>query len=387
MILKKWIAGILAVAIAASVAFVLFTGGEDEYGWVEFVPTEYEGSTLYVYNWGEYIADGSDDTLDLIKVFEKRYNITVVYDTFDSNETLYSRLATGAVTADVIFPSDYMAERLIMENYLQPIDFENIPNYEYIADSYKGLHHDPDDLYTVPYNVGMVGIVYNTEMISEEDAENASWELLWDPDYKNQVLIFDNSRDGFATALLSLGLPLNSTDPTVWDAAFEKLKEQRDKSNPGYVMDQVFQKMEGNNAAAAAYYAGDCLSMIEENESLAFYYPKEGTNVFIDVMCIPKAAQNKGAAELFINFLLEPEIAEENALYLYYASPNTAVIESETYKEALGEDAYALLYELPEEYVDDEGNLIGANYYYHLPQETINRMNELWSALKQYSPK
>lgn len=385
--MKKWLAGILAALIAFSVVAVLFTGDSDDYDWVEFVDTEYEGSTIYVYNWGEYIADGSDDTLDLIKVFEKKYNITVVYDTYDSNETLYSRLVTGAVTADVIIPSDYMVERLKDEGYLQKIDFSNIPNYSYIADSYKGLPYDETNEYSVPYNVGMVGIVYNTAMISEEDAARESWDLLWDTDYRDSILNFDNPRDAFATALLSLGLDLNSDSDAVWQTAFEKLKAQRDAVNPGYVMDQIFQKMEGNNAAAATYYAGDCLSMIEENEDLAFYYPKEGTNIFVDAMCIPNAAQNKGAAELFINFLLDPEIAEENALYLYYASPNTAVIESESYKEAIGEDAYALLYELPDGYTDENGTLVKAQFYRHLPQSTINRMNELWSALKQYSPR
>lgn len=350
---------------------------------------------LYIYNWGEYIADGSEGSLDLIAEFERQTGYTVVYETFDSNETMYAMMESGAAVYDIVIPSDYMIQRLIREGMLQKINYDNIPNYQNIDPKYKGLYFDPNDEYSVPYNVGMVAVVYNTTMIDEEDVEKQSIDLLWNPKYQGNVLTFDNARDGFGIAQSLLHLNFNSPYKEDWDRAFDSLVEQK-KVLQGYTMDGIFSKMEGGNAAAGMYYAGDCLSMIDENEDLSLYYPVEGTNVFVDSICIPKNAQNVPAAEAFINFLLDEEIAVENALYLYYASPNLKVQENEYYQEEMG-DNYALLYEYPEQYLTEDGKLdvTVAQYYHNLAEiplknkkeeelgdTVLNYMTELWIRLK-----
>ncbi len=380
-ILVRCVAGFTAFIVLGLATLAIFFRGEDEYAWVEYVETPYAGSTLYVYNWGEYIADGTDGTQDLVEIFKRRYDINVVYDTYDTNETLYSNLKSGAGIYDLVFPSDYMVERLRAEGLLQKIDTSTLENYHYIAEDYRNVYYDPTDEYSVPYNVGMVGIVYDATAVSEEDI--GTWELLWNANYRGNILNFDGSRDCFATAQLLLGIDLNTHDRAEWDRAYRKLVEQKAVFQ-GYVMDQVFGKMEDGSALIAPYYAGDCLSMMDENEDLMFFYPEEGTNIFIDAMCIPTCAQNVGAAHLFIDFLLDPEIAEENALYLYYASPNTAVIESESYREALGEDYYDILYTYPESYKNSDGSLSSkVQYYHHLPDDVLNYVTDLWGRLKQ----
>ncbi|MBR6545367.1 MAG: spermidine/putrescine ABC transporter substrate-binding protein, partial [Clostridia bacterium] len=209
----------------------------------DFIETEYAGSTLYVYNWGEYISDGSDGSLDVIRRFEELYGIEVRYDYYSTNEELYAQLSSGA-SYDVIFPSDYMIERLAQEGMLEPLDYDNIPNYRYIDGRYKGQYFDPDDLYTVPYSVGMIGIIYNKTMVSEIDRSNPStmtWELLWSDAYSAaQKINFNNPRDAFGVAMLALGLDLNTTDPADWQAAYEKLSRQ----DCIYLMDEVYNKME-----------------------------------------------------------------------------------------------------------------------------------------------
>ena len=279
--------------------------------------------TLNVYNWGMNIADGSDDTLDIIAAFEEKYpHIKVNYSTYDSNEVLYTKLKNGGISVDVIIPSDYMIARMIEEDMLLELDFDNIPNYSYIDDTFKNTSFDPENKYSVPYTWGTVGILYNTKYVDEADV--TGWELLWNEKYDDKILMFDNSRDAFGIAQYLLGYDVNTTDPAQLQACADKLAQQKPLVQQ-YVMDQIYSSMENEEAWIAPYYAGDCMLMMESNENLAFYLPQhQGFNMFIDAMCIPKACQEKEAAELFINFLCDPEISGENMNYICYASPISA---------------------------------------------------------------
>lgn len=377
--MKKIVSLLLCFVILGS-SFALFSCGDNRYNDIEFVETEYAGTTLYIYNWGEYIANGSDDSRDIVKIFEKKYGITVNYDYFISNEEMYTQIKNNA-SYDIIIPSDYMIDRLINENLIQKIDFSKIPNYVNIADEYKNLYFDPNNEYSVPYNVGKVGIIYNKEMVDASDVASQSWDLMWNSKYKNNVVTFNNSRDAFGTAQYLLGLDVNSASKEDWQAAYNKLLEQKQNVDPAYLMDEIYNKMENENAAIAAYYAGDALQMMQENSNLAFYYPVEGTNIFVDSMCIPTTAKNKGAAELFINFILETDIAVENANYLCYASPNKTVWDNEKYDYRSGTAEYEILYTLPESYKNDPSKM---QYFHDLSSEAPEiqaLLTELWTQL------
>ncbi|MBQ4353293.1 MAG: ABC transporter substrate-binding protein, partial [Clostridia bacterium] len=286
-----------------------------------------EGTTLNVFNWGVYISDGSEGSFDVNAAFEALTGIKVNYMNYESNEAMYAKLKSGAVSYDIVIPSDYMIERLINENMLQKLDMPKITNYDLIDEQYKNLFFDEANEYSVPYSVGLVGMIYNTTMV---EGTPDSWGLMWDSTYADNILTFNNPRDAFAIAQFYLGSDINSTDKADWDAAAAKLKEQNAVLQ-ARVMDEVFNKMEAGNAAVAPYYAGDFLTMQENNPDLAFVYPKEGTNIFIDSVCVPANAQNVEAAHMYINFLLEPEVALANAEYICYASPNTAVVENPAY--------------------------------------------------------
>ena len=332
----------------------------------------YKGSSITVYNWGEYISDGSEGTYDVVAEFEALTGIKVSYETYDSNESMYAKLKSGATNYDVIIPSDYMIERLANEGMLEELNLSNIPNYRYIDDKYKGLFFDPDNKYTAAYTAGYVGMIYNTEVVTEPPT---SWNTMWDDDYIGRILMPNNPRDAFGVAQYLLGLSVNSLNEEEWYSALSKLKEQKPLVK-GYVMDEIFNKMESGDAAIAAYYAGDFLTMYCENDSLAFVYPEEGTNVFVDAMCIPKGAKNKAAAELFINFMLEPEVAIANAEYICYASPCSSVYTDEGYiatMTEMHEDAISILY-------GTEG--VQAQYFENLPPEMLSVMNHLWEELK-----
>lgn len=325
------------------------------------------GTTINVYNWGEYISDGSEGSMDVNAEFTKRTGIKVNYNNYDTNENMYAKLKSDGVSFDIVIPSDYMIERLIDEDMLQKIDFSNIPNYKYIDEKYKGLYFDPKDEYSVPYNVGMVGLIYNTKMVKEAPT---SWSVMWDEQYKGKVLMFDNPRDAFGIAQKLLGQSFNTTDEAEWRAAADKLKAQKPILQ-GYVMDDIFRKMESGEAAIAPYYAGDFITMHSNNPDLAFVYPQEGVNIFVDSICIPKNAKNKAAAEAYINFLLDPDIAVENANYLGYATPNTAVLTREDYELKGNEYLYPEDQKMPK-----------TEYFYNLPQKTLTLMTDLWSELK-----
>ena len=362
---------------------------------------------LNVYNWGEYISDGSYDSLDVNKAFEAWYyqeygvRVKVNYDTYDSNESLRAKLEAGSASYDVIIPSDYMIDYFIEHDMLLELNYDNIPNFEKnIPEQFRNLFYDPENKYTVPYTYGMVGIVYDSNIVAEEDT--GSWELMWggpDGKYAKQILQFDNSRDAFGTAMYKLGLSVNSTDKADWLAAYNALAEQKSVLKR-YVMDQVFNMMESGDAAIAAYYAGDCITMMENassNVSLDFFYPRneEGeicTNLFMDSMCIPTCAKNKELAEAYINFMLATDvvidgevcdIARANAEYIYYATPNSAVYENPEYQESLGMgdaecDYYAMLY--------PEGFDFAASYekyaYANLDKDLLAYISDLWLDLK-----
>ena len=291
-------------------------------GCVFLVRRDYVGDTvtINVYNWGMNIADGSDETLDIIAAFEEKYpNIKVNYSTYDSNEVLYTKLKNGGISVDVIIPSDYMIARMIEEDMLLELNFENIPNFSFVDDTFKNPDYDPENKYSVPYTWGTVGILYNTKYVDPEDV--TGWELLWNEKYDDKILMFDNSRDAFGIAQYLLGYDVNTTDPAQLQECADLLAKQRPLVQQ-YVMDQIYSTMINEEAYIATYYAGDCMLMMEENENLAFYLPEhQGFNLFVDAMCIPKCSQQKEAAELFINFLTDPEISGENMNYICYASP------------------------------------------------------------------
>ena len=339
--------------------------------------------TLNVYNWGEYISDGSEDSFDTIREFEKWYEanygqkLKVNYDTYASNEDMYNKISSGAVSYDVIIPSDYMIARMKDEGMLLPLDFDNIPNYQYIDKNFRGLYYDPDNQYTVPYTYGMVGIIYNANIVDEADAQG--WDLMWNSKYAGNILQFNNSRDAFGTAQYKLGLDVNDTDQAKWDAALAELKTQAPLVK-SYVMDEVYNMMESGEAAIAPYYAGDYFTMLDaqaNNVDLRFYYP-DPTNFFVDAMCIPSCCQNKELAEIFINYMLSAEPAIANAEYIYYATPNSLVYEDEGYLEDIGEEAAAILYPA----VEDFSASYNQYAFRNLDSETLDYVNTLWENLK-----
>lgn len=308
----------------------------------------YQGE-VNVYNWGEYISPGDDDTLDVIDAFEKKYNIKVNYTNFETNEELYNVLTNSNSTYDVIIPSDYMIERLRSEGLLEKIDFSNIPNYKYISDRFKGMSYDPTDEYSVPYTWGIVAIGYNTDMI--EKGSITGFKDLWDSEYKDSgILMFNNSRDAMAIAMQLCDPPIDPGSESFTrediDRATNKLIEQKSVLKK-YVMDQVFTEMEGSQSGLAPYYAGDIMTMMDNNEALSYCLPEEGSNLFVDAMCIPTTCKNKENAELFIDFMCDPEIAAANAEYICYGTPNEGALELVD-EEMLESE----LFNPPDEYLD-----------------------------------
>ena len=327
-------------------------------------------TTLYVYNWGQYISEGDDGSLDVIAAFEEAYpNIRVQYSTYDSNEIMYSKLSNGGITVDVIIPSDYMIGRMVQEGMLEELNFDNIPNYQYIDDSFKNTSYDPENKYSVPYTWGTVGIIYNTKYVDEADV--TGWELLWNEKYAGKILMFDNSRDAFGIAEYLLGYDVNTTDETELQDCAAKLAEQKPVVQQ-YVMDQIFDAMENEEAWIAPYYAGDYLTMVEENPDLAFYRPTaQGYNMFIDAMCIPTCCQEKEAAEAFINFLCSPEVSSANMAFLGYSVPSTAAKELMDPEVAGSEVAYP-----------DADTLTTGTSFNFLPEETSRYMESLFMEVR-----
>ena len=342
-----------------------------------------ETVTLYVYNWGEYISDGSEGTLNSNAAFEQWYfetygvRVKVNYSTYSSNEDMYTKLSSGATKYDVICPSDYMLARMISEGMLRPLNFDNIPNAQYIDTELLfggGVpYYDPTAQYSVPYTYGTIGIIYNKTIVDEADL--GSWDIMWNEKYEGNILQFNNSRDAFATAQYFLGYSVNSQNSAEWEQALELLMSQKPLIQ-AYVMDEIYNKMENGSAAIAPYYAGDFFTMYEKNEDLAFFYPGEGTNIFVDAMCVPTGSQNPELAEAYINFMLSEEVAIANAEYICYASPNKLVTQNEDYVAAMQEchpDAMEILYGFKN---------IDVEAYSNLPDEQLTQLNSLWEELK-----
>ena len=330
------------------------------------------GVTINVYNWGEYISNGVDDTIDVNKEFTKRTGIDVNYTTFDSNESLYSKLANGGANYDIIIPSDYMISKLAGEGMIEKLDFNNIPNFKYIDKQFLNPKYDKENAYSVPYTWGVVGIFYNKKYVTEPVD---SWKILWNEKYSGKILMFDNPRDSFGIAQKILGYSYNSTNSEEWENAAKLLKEQKPLVQ-AYVMDQIFDKMASGDAWLAPYYAGDAATLVADNPNIGFAIPtKEGTNFFVDAICIPKGSQHKKAAEAYINFLCDPEIAAANVDYIGYSSPETA--------------AKALL---PKETIEnkifypDQSILNRAETFVNLPEDTNLLVDTLWAEVKMGGP-
>ena len=367
--MKKMISALAAIVLVLSL-FPFSAYAEDEYFSQEQIDyyrnLGLQGTTVNVYNWGEYISDGEEGSMDVVSEFERLTGATVNYTNFESNENMYSKLAGGGVSYDVIAPSDYMIERLIDEDMLLELDYNNIPNIELIDEEYQHLSADPDQKYTVCFNVGTTVLIYNKNYVDEEPD---SWDVLWDEQYQGKVLMFNNPRDAFAIAQARLSQDFNSISEDDWIKAAELLAEQRDKVSPVYVMDEVFNLMESGEYAFATYYAGDYLLMLENNEDLGYCFPKEGVNEFYDAFCVPKCSQNKKGAEAFINFMHEPQVAFENCEYIYYRSPNITVEENED----------SSLYDEPVIYPEEE---LKTQFFENLPQNIIELENNLWTQVK-----
>ena len=325
--------------------------------------------SINVYNWGEYISDGSDEgTLNVNAEFTKLTGIKVNYTNYATNEELYAKLKGGGASYDIIIPSDYMISRMIKEEMVLPLDMSNIPNYKYIGEAYKSQAFDPENEYSVPYFWGTVGIIYDTTLIEEE---NIDWDILWNEDYADRILMFDNPRDAFAIAELRLGYSLNTENEKELEEAAELLKEQK-KVVQAYVMDEIFDKMGAGEALIAPYYAGDAVTLMAEYEDLGFVIPESGTNLFIDGICIPKGAKQKEAAEMYINFLCEPDIAYANTYYVGYSTPNTEAYDM--LDDEIKNDGISYL---PDEYLNSNTTV-----FRNLSDDANLKMQNLWTELK-----
>lgn len=319
---KKFFAIFFALLVFCTAGVPAFADEADDWDFSEEYPTaEPTGVTINVYNWGEYISNGTEGSLDVNAEFTRRTGIEVNYTTFDEQ-------------------------------------FRN-PDY------------DPENKFSVPYTWGTVGLFYNTDYVTEPVT---SWSILWDEQYSGKILMFDNPRDAFAIAQERLGFSLNSTDESEWEQAAMLLKEQKPLVQ-AYVMDQIFDKMESGEAWLAPYYSGDAGTLVENNENIKFIVPEEGTNYFVDAMCIPATAEHKKEAELYINFMCDPEISGANMDFVGYATPETAA------KDYLAPDAVANPIYYPDQDVLDRTEV-----FVNLPSETSNLLDTLWAEVKMGGP-
>lgn len=319
-----------------------------------------ENGVVNVYNWGEYID------LDLLKEFENETGIKVNYNTYESNEQMYSVLRQGGVNYDVVIPSDYMISRMIDEDMLEPLNFDNIPNFALVEDNLKNPVYDPGNIYSVPYTWGTVGIIYDPNKVGEV----TGWDALFDEANAGQVLMFDNSRDAMGIALMYLGYSINTTDLDELNEAGRLLQKQKPILQ-GYVMDQIFDKLESGEAAIGPYYAGDYLIMLENNPDLKFCVPESGTNVFVDAMCVLKGAENKDNAEKFIDFMTGTDSSARNAAVIGYTSPNREVRDI----LELTELSESIIY-------PSEEMLAKCEAYVNLPKEILDFYDSIWISIK-----
>ncbi|XZH19265.1 ABC transporter substrate-binding protein [Clostridium perfringens] len=320
-------------------------------------------NVLYVYNWGDYIDP------ELLTKFKEETGIDVKYDVYDTNEIMYQKLNSGNVSYDIVIPSDYMIEKMKNEDMLAKIDYSNIPNYKYIGEQFKKLAYDPTDEYSVPYMWGTVGIIYNTKRVSDPVD---SWNILWNPKYKDQVIMPDSVRDAMAVAEKKLGYSLNTENlDQIEDAKKELMTQKKDGLILAYMVDQVKDAMVGGEASLAVAWSGDAVTMIERNPDLAYAIPKEGSNKWFDAIAIPKNAKHKENAEKFINFLCDPENAEQNVEYIGYSTPNTAAYE--LLPEDIKNDKVAY---------PDEESLKNCEVFIDLPSKILRKYDEAWLEIK-----
>lgn len=318
--------------------------------------------TLKIFNWGEYIAE------DLIKDFEAKYNIKVVYDTYDTNEDMYTKIkSAGKNSYDIVVPSDYMIKKMIDENMLAEIDFNNIPNYKNIADIYKNTYFDEDNKYSIPYFVGTIGILYNKKIVT---SDVNSFNVLFDDNYKNKIFMSDDMRNSIGVTLKSLGYSMNSVNDGELLAAKNKLLKQK-KILLGFATDEVKDKMVSGEGGIALTYQGVAMEAIEENKDLDYVIPNEGTNIAIDSMVILKNSQNKKNAELFMNYMLEPENAKVNSEEVGYATPN--VKGKELLPEEIRNDTRI--------YPTDEV-VKNCELFYNLSNEDTQKYTKIWTEIK-----
>lgn len=323
-------------------------------------PGAADKGVVNVYNWGVYIDES------VLEDFTAETGIKVVYDTFESNEAMYGVLKNEGASYDVVIPSDYMISRMIEEDMLEPLNFDNIPNFEDVDPALKNPDYDPENLYSVPYMWGLLGVIYNTTMVEETPS---SWDIMFDENYAGQILMFNNSRDAIGIALKQLGYSYNTTDENQIKEAVDLLIQQKPLVQ-SYVMDDIFEKMQSGSAAIGAYYYGDFLTMQEVNPDLAFCLPEEGTNLYVDAMCIPKNAENKENAEIFINYMCSTQAGLKNCEEIWYSSPLLSVRE-ELDPEVSG-DPYAY---------PDESILAQCESFKNLPADTLALYDSEWTRL------
>lgn len=380
--MKKIISFLMAAAIVFSMVcgsvVPAFAADEDEMATAQALADNYDWEkfkgqdiTLNVFNWGEYMSLGQEDSMNVNKAFEEKTGIKVNYQTYDNNEAMYTKIKSGGAEYDIVIPSDYMIGKMINEDMLQKLDYSLIPNATlYIDQKFKGLEFDPGDEYSVPYTWGVVGIIYNKTMVNEPVD---SWNILWDEDYAGNILMFGNSRDAFGIALLKNGLSVNPSSMEDIETAKQDLIAQKSVVQ-AYVNDEIFDKMGGNEAALAPYYSGDAITMIDDNPDLDFAVPKEGTNYFVDSICILKDAKNVEAAHMYINFLCETEVALANAEYIGYATPHTGAY------EMMDEETK----NNPIAYPSDE-LLTNTQVFNTLPEDINTAMSDAWNEVRSYS--
>ncbi len=346
---------LMCILLAILMMLACFATAEDD--------RPFEGVTLTVFNWFDYIDPA------VIDMFEEETGATIQYVNFTTVEEMYAKIESGAGSYDLIFPSDYMIERMIASDMLEPLDFDNIPNAEGLIEWMKTPDYDPEGAYSVPYLWGTVGILYNTEMVT---GEIDSWDVLFSEEYKSNVIMISSMRDTIAVALKQLGYSLNSRDPEELNAARDLLVKQKKDGIPcGYLLDEVKDKMVGNEAALSVVYSGDALYAMDKNEALDYVVPQEGSNVWLDGMCIPKGSPNKACAEAFINFLCREDIAYMNMDYVYYSSPIQAVA------DALQEDDPALY-----AVMNPSDEVISRCEFFHDVLDAMDLYESVWMAVR-----
>ncbi len=326
---------------------------------------KYGSDTLKVYNWGEYVGD------NVVSDFEKEFGVKVIYEMFDSNEMMYTKLQAGD-SYDVLVPSDYMIERLINEGMLQELDLDLIPNIVNLADGVKALPYDPDNTYSVPYFWGSVGIVYNQNNVDYADLEAEGYNILKRHQICWQNLYVRFGRDSFMVAFKALGYSMNTENEAEIDAAYNWLMEQRQTTDPAYVADEVIDGMINGNKDMAVVYSGDAATILAENEDMRFYLPKEGTNLWSDAMVIPANAENPKLAHEFINYILTYEASYDNSETVGYTSSNQEVID-----ELSGEGGY---FEGNEAYLPRDG--YDKDEVFEDNQVLKERLTQLWIKVK-----